>query len=127
MHEELLARALAEVEAILARAGLRQTAVTSPRGRHGGAGRRARVTAPPTSNSPAAAAPTWAHGIDAAAALRPEPSLVIVLTDGFTPWPDRPPPGVRVVVGLLIDDDFPNEWAPPPWARTIEIEEQTGR
>ena len=40
-------------------------------------------------------------GIAAAAALRPRPSVTIVLTDGYTPWPERPPAGMRVVVGLL--------------------------
>ena len=31
-------------------------------------------------------------GLDAAAALRPRPDLIIVLTDGFTPWRPAPPP-----------------------------------
>jgi len=42
-------------------------------------------------------------GIAAAAALRPRPQIVIVLTDGYTPWPDRPPSGIRIVVGLLAE------------------------
>lgn len=122
MHEELLARALAEVESILVRAGLRQTAV--------------RILAVDTEVQAVARARRAAdvklaggggtdmgHGIHAAAQLRPKPSLVIVLTDGFTPWPDEPPPGVRVIVGLLVDDGFPEGWEPPAWARTIEIKE----
>jgi predicted metal-dependent peptidase len=40
-------------------------------------------------------------GLHAAASLRPRPDLIIVLTDGFTPWPSAPPSGIRVVVGLL--------------------------
>ena len=51
-------------------------------------------------------------GVEAAAQLRPRPSITVVLTDGFTPWPDDPPRGMRVVVGLLGDDapDAP-DWA----------------
>jgi hypothetical protein len=40
-----------------------------------------------------------------------------VLTDGFTPWPDEPPLGVRVVVGLL-GDAAPDA---PGWARTVRV------
>src|SRR6202035_641004 len=36
-------------------------------------------------------------GIEAAAGLRPRPAVTVVLTDGFTPWPDGPPRGMRVV------------------------------
>lgn len=50
-------------------------------------------------------------GLTAAAALRPRPDLVIVMTDGFTPWPPGPPPGQRVVVGLLDEAGSVPEWA----------------
>jgi hypothetical protein len=40
-----------------------------------------------------------------------------VLTDGFTPWPDEPPRGMRVVVGLL-GDDAPDA---PDWARAVRV------
>jgi hypothetical protein len=62
-------------------------------------------------------------GIEAAAALRPRPTVVIVLTDGYTPWPDRPPPGIRVVVGLLSEGAESAEWPPPAWARTVTIDD----
>ena len=35
------------------------------------------------------------RGVEAAAALRPAPHLIVVLTDGFTPWPPAPPPRDR--------------------------------
>jgi predicted metal-dependent peptidase len=40
-------------------------------------------------------------GIAAAAALRPRPEIVAVLTDGLTPWPDKAPPGVSLVAVLI--------------------------
>jgi predicted metal-dependent peptidase len=42
-------------------------------------------------------------GIEAAVQLRPRPDVVVVLTDGYTPWPAEPP-GVAVVGGLLGRD-----------------------
>ena len=54
-------------------------------------------------------------GIDAAAALRPRPQLLVVLTDGRTPWPAAPPSGVRVVVALLERSDV----VPPAWATVV--------
>lgn len=58
-------------------------------------------------------------GIEAAAQLRPRPQVVVVLTDGETPWPAQPPRGVRVVVGLLGT----RPPAPPAWARVVRIDE----
>ena len=55
-------------------------------------------------------------GIDAAAALRPRPDLIIVLTDGYTPWRSAPPPGIRVVVGLMD-----HRGKTPDWAATVLI------
>ncbi len=40
-------------------------------------------------------------GLAAAAGQRPRPDVVVVLTDGDTPWPPAPPPGSSVVVALL--------------------------
>ncbi|MDA8319439.1 MAG: VWA-like domain-containing protein [Actinomycetota bacterium] len=125
MDERLLARALAEIDAMLARAGLRQgqvrvlavdTAVHAIR--------RARRAADVVLAG--GGGTNMGAGIAAAAALRPRPSLIIVLTDGYTPWPQRPPPGVRVVVGLLATGFGPDGWTPPPWARTVVIEDRDG-
>jgi len=51
-----------------------------------------------------------------ARALEDGHDLVVVLTDGYTPWPEMPP-RARVVVGLL--GDCPIE--PPPWAKVVRI------
>jgi hypothetical protein len=56
-------------------------------------------------------------GITAAYALRPRPAIAVVLTDGYTPWPDRAPKGMRVVVALL-GDSSPEA---PAWARAVRV------
>jgi predicted metal-dependent peptidase len=55
-------------------------------------------------------------GLDAAAALRPRPHLIIVLTDGYTPWRRASPAGIRVVVGLMD-----RRGHTPDWAETVLI------
>ena len=56
-------------------------------------------------------------GLLATTNLRPRPEVVVVLTDGHTPWPDAPPAGTRVVVGLV----GPRVGGAPAWARTVRI------
>jgi hypothetical protein len=56
-------------------------------------------------------------GLTAAAALRPRPDLVIVLTDGHTPWPAAPPGRTKVVVGLLDPTG-----SVPGWATSVAVE-----
>lgn len=55
-------------------------------------------------------------GILAAISLRPRPHIIVVLTDGFTPWPEHPPKRCTVIVCLTagVND------TPPPWARTVK-------
>lgn len=122
MHEGLLARALAEVEGVLVRAGLRQgrvrvlavdAAVQAVR----------RVSRAAQVDLAGGGGTDMGEGIAAAAGLRPRPSVIIVLTDGFTPWPQEPPRGIRVIVGLLREGAFAPHWQPPAWARTVVIEE----
>jgi len=58
-------------------------------------------------------------GIASALALRPRPSMIVVLTDGYTPWPATPPRGARVVVGLVGK----GRWEVPAWATVVRIEQ----
>jgi predicted metal-dependent peptidase len=51
------------------------------------------------------------RGIQAAADLRPAPNLIVVLTDGLTPWPSAPPPRTQVVVGLMDETGSTPSWA----------------
>lgn len=122
MHERLLARALTEIEAVLTRAGLRQAqvrvlAVDTDVHVVRRVSRAAQVRLAGGGGTDMGA------GIEAAAQLRPRPSVVVVLTDGYTPWPDQPPTGIRVIVGLLTEGMRPPGWAPPEWARTVVIED----
>jgi predicted metal-dependent peptidase len=115
MSEDLLAASLAEVEGLLGALGL---------------ARRLRVLACDTAVGPVKRVSSarqvelvggggtdMGAGIAAAAALRPRPSIIVVLTDGYTPWPDSAPRGSKVVVGLL-GDDAPDA---PDWARAIRV------
>lgn len=53
--------------------------------------------------------------------LRPRPTLAVVLTDGWTPWPATPPSGCAVVVALLLrrGQEAPDV---PAWATAIRCE-----
>ena len=58
-------------------------------------------------------------GIAAAAALRPRPDLIVVFTDGYTPWPAAAPSGCVVIAAMLRR---PGETLPdtPAWATRID-------
>jgi predicted metal-dependent peptidase len=73
-------------------------------------------------------------GLEAAGRLRPRPSVVVVLTDGLTPWPAEAPKNMYVVVGLIAERFPPPDsetashrggrpWAAPSWARVVNIDE----
>ncbi|MFF3499984.1 VWA-like domain-containing protein [Streptomyces sp. NPDC003247] len=55
-------------------------------------------------------------GIAAALAARDRPSIVVVLTDGYTPWPDETP-SCRLIAAL-IGAEAPQ---PPGWVETVRI------
>jgi len=58
-------------------------------------------------------------GISQAASMRPRPQIIVVLTDGYTPWPDAPVAGTVVVAGLLghAGRDLPRT---PSWVTRVE-------
>ena len=120
MHDGLLQRALAEVEGLLTRAGLRSAQL-----RVLAVDTQVHVVSTVTSARQVTLAggggTDMGAGLEAAMRLRPRPSLVVVLTDGYTPWPERPPKA-KVVVGILKEAG--GEPGPgPDWARTIVIED----
>ena len=115
MTEDLLAAALAEVEGLLRSLGMaRQVRVLAC---DTAVGPVRRVTSARQVELVGGGGTDMGAGIGAAAALRPRPALTVVLTDGFTPWPDRPPRGTRVVVALL-GDEAPDG---PDWARAVRV------
>jgi predicted metal-dependent peptidase len=57
-------------------------------------------------------------GITAAEAARPTPDVVVVLTDGCTPWPDRPT-RARLVVAIIGDQSAAQH--APDWATTVPV------
>lgn len=59
-------------------------------------------------------------GLAAIANERPRPDVVIVLTDGGTPWPATPPPGAAVIVALLGRKGDRSLPATPDWAIRVE-------
>ncbi|GHJ44081.1 hypothetical protein Cs7R123_14230 [Catellatospora sp. TT07R-123] len=66
-------------------------------------------------------------GFSRAARTSPRPDVVVVLTDGQTPWPSAPPP-FRTVVGLFkrthqhdCDHEGCDSEPPPRWARVVRI------
>lgn len=63
-------------------------------------------------------------GIEAAVALRPRPDFVIVLTDGYTPWPVAKPEGVKIIVVLVGRAGPETAASVPTWARTIVRKER---
>jgi predicted metal-dependent peptidase len=52
-------------------------------------------------------------GIEAAAELVPSPTLIVVLTDGETPWPTSAPRGTALLAIVL------GQWAPLPTGQGI--------
>ena len=60
-----------------------------------------------------------ATGITAAAEANPD--AIVVITDGWTPWPTTRPPGARSVIAALTDD-YSIEQV-PDWIQTIDMSE----
>lgn len=54
-------------------------------------------------------------GIAALHERRPRPDIAIVITDGYTPWPNDPPIGMHVIVVIVGT----NQTAGPVWAKTV--------
>lgn len=58
-------------------------------------------------------------GIASAAGLRPAPHIIVVFTDGATPWPDRPPRTIDSIIVVLTDEDYRS--TTPQWCHVIAL------
>ncbi len=116
-----LGKALVEVEALLRQLGLRNVSVLAC-----DAAVRAvsRVTRASDVLLAGEGGTDMGEGIARALALRPRPSVVVVLTDGYTPWPSEPVRFARVIVGLIRRGQAGGSFleAPPKWARTVHLD-----
>ncbi len=113
MGERELAQALAEVRAILKRT--RQVYVLSV---DAALGSVRRVFRPEEVELLGGGGTDMRVGVEAALALRPPPDIILVLTDGDTPWPDRPPP-----VPLLAVLIGPSPHLPPSHIPFVRVQE----
>jgi predicted metal-dependent peptidase len=124
MNDTLLARALAEIDGLLAATGTRgnmrviacDAAVQSVQ----------RVTNTRNMSLAGGGGTDLATGLEAAVKLRPRPSVIVVLTDGYTRWPERAPKAAHVVIGLFERGGRRPGWDPPDWARPVWIGDPAG-
>jgi predicted metal-dependent peptidase len=118
MDDDLLATVLAEVDGLLRTVGVRGQSVRVLACDHA-AHTAQRVRSASQVQLLGGGGTDMGAGITAATELRPRPSVIVVLTDGYTPWPASPPSFATVIVGLLGGPHAPE---PPSWARIVRID-----
>jgi predicted metal-dependent peptidase len=118
MSDTEVATALAEVEGIARQLGIEVAVIACDAAAHL-VSRAARTARGLRGRLVGGGGTDMGVGIEAALRLRPQPDVVVVLTDGHTPWPAQRPP-VRVVVGLVGQQHASQA---PSWARVVEIGE----
>ncbi|WP_203568280.1 vWA domain-containing protein [Aestuariimicrobium ganziense] len=118
IDDGLLSRAMAEVDGAIAVLGVAGTQVTvySVDAEVHTAGRVSRAKDVVLAGG---GGTDMRKGLEAAVQARPRPDVVVVITDGFTPWPARPPLRAPVVVALLGRRSFPRP-PTPEWAVRVE-------
>ncbi|MGW0966435.1 vWA domain-containing protein [Streptomyces sp. NPDC002516] len=115
MGDDELAAALGEVTGVLREVGIRGNRVTvlaCDADVHA----VSRVTATEEITLGGGGGTDMRVGIEAALATAERPNIVVVLTDGLTPWPDESPP--CRVIAALIGSTAPQ---PPSWVETVRI------
>ena len=117
MNDDDLAQAVAEVESILARVvpgyAIEVLSVDAE------VSARKKVQAARSINLSGGGGTDMRVGI--AEAARSRPTAIVVLTDGYTPWPKKKPPGVNHLIAALVGDD-PLTRRIPKWIHTIRVE-----
>ena len=118
IDDRLLGKAMGEVEGALASLGIRGGSVEVI-ACDAAVGAVARVRKATDAMLVGGGGTDMRIGIAAASALRPRPDLIVVFTDGYTPWPAAAPSGSLVIAAML---GRPGEPLPdtPSWATRIE-------
>ncbi|MDA3040378.1 MAG: VWA-like domain-containing protein [Actinomycetota bacterium] len=121
VDDTLLSTALAEVEGLLRAAGIARVDVLACDDAVQAVSRVRRIEEVQLFGG---GGTDMAAGLAVAQDRRPRPSVIVVLTDGFTPWPSVPPERCVVIVGLLGVDPASGLTPPDPptWSRTVRIE-----
>ena len=60
-------------------------------------------------------------GLQACAGLRPAPEVVVVMTDGETPWPAGPPPGLEGAAAIALLSQPATASGVPGWMRAVPM------
>lgn len=118
VSEELLASAVGEIDGLIRAAGTRSATVIAC---DDAVRATSRVRAVDDLVLIGGGGTDLSVGLGAALAERPRPDLVVIVTDGYTPWPSAPPP-VPVVVAVLATDEPVPPPEPPPWAAPVAID-----
>ena len=124
MSEEQLARLLAEIDGVLKGVGMArgQIRVLSVDAAVKGVQRVATAAAVDLRGG---GGTDMGEGLADVQRLRPRPSVVVVLTDGLTPWPAEAPKGMQVIVCMVTSAHLGRggrPWAAPPWARVVHVD-----
>ncbi|MEU9399635.1 VWA-like domain-containing protein [Streptomyces sp. NPDC048242] len=115
MGEDDLAAALAEVSGVLREVGIggnRVTVLACDADVHA----VSRVTSVDQVELAGGGGTNMVVGISRALAAAERPNIVVVLTDGLTPWP-REPVSCRLIAALI----GPSAPEPPPWVETVRV------
>jgi predicted metal-dependent peptidase len=61
-------------------------------------------------------------GLEACARLRQPPEVVVVLTDGYTPWPRHPVHGLESATVIALLSQCETEPHVPDWIRALTMQ-----
>lgn len=118
MDQRLLGRAVAELDAIITAAGLGAHGLTAISVDTQAVACRIRQVS--DVDLVGGGGTDMAVGLAVAAELRPRPELTVVITDGYTPWPNAPIPGMTVIVTVVGHGDREDLPPTPDWMVRVE-------